>query len=452
MKGVLAVALGGGVGALCVQVALPFMAEHSEIILPFAASNAAASATWFAVVEGLFGLRALMGAHNPALTFMGATVRLPVVGAGIGLLTAVTSPALWPGAFRLFWSEDLRQLVFNGEEHDWIAAVYRELLIPVALPVSILAGSTSEVLLRPLIQLSERSRVVGPTALIAVYGSAVAYFVACRSDPDDYWWELRRSKLGELISVNAKTGKVAHDGGRRAETAAGKRSVFENIHLAQAAVSYLRQLLGGRGSADGFRAETAPVTVFETADMSLRTIKERAVLFALVDAMVRRKHLELEIDRAREQRRPVFELERELRETDSLIQRQFSVSSPAQLITDCELALALRRSASEGRAVPADEWDAVQRRVLSQQSGLFTTRSSVSTQARRAVDLLLANLGMLEGELQRELGYTVGARAEDPPARSAAPAKRSTFVSPLTLAAAGVGIGALVFFYTSRPN
>ena len=450
----LALALGGGVGALCVQVALPFLAEHSEIVLPFAASNAAASSFWFAVAEGLFGIRALLGAHNPALTFLGATARLPVVGAGVGLLTAVTSPALWPSAFRLFWSEDLRQLVFNGEEHDWIAAVYRELLIPVAMPVSVLAGSTLEVLLRPLIQLSERSRVVGPTALVAVYGGAIAYFVACRSDPDDFWWELRRSKLGELISVNAKTGSVAHDGGRRAEVAAGKRSVFENIHLVQAAVAYLRQLLGGgRVSSGGIGVQTGPVTVFETADMSLRTIRERAALFVLVDALVRRKHLELELDRARSQRRPVIDIKRELREVDTLVQRQFSVSSPAQLLADCEIALSLRRGVAEGRAIPADEWDASQRRILSQQSGLFTSRSSVSPQARHAVDLLLANLGILEGELERELGYTVAARADHQPGPVTFAKPRSvSFVSPLTLTAVGVGIGAVVFLYASRPQ
>ena len=433
-KGALALVLGGGVGALCVKVVVPFMTEHSEIVLPFAVSNAAASAGWFAVAEAVFGMEALLGVSR----------RLPVVGAGVGLLTAVSSPVLWPSAFRLFWSEDLRQLVFNGEEHDWIAAVYRELFLPVAVPVSVLAGSTLEVVLRPLLRFSDKTRLAGPTALVAVYGSALAYFLLCSSDPEDFWWELRRSKHGELISVNAKSGKVEHDGGRRAEVAAEKRGVFENIHLAQAVVVALQELFGGGRPP---RESPGPVTVFERADMSLRTIKERAELFSLIDALVRRKYLELEVQRAREQRRPSSELERELTEADSLIRRQFSVNSPSQLLADCELALSLIRGA-RGLETDAEELDRVLSRISSQQSGYFTSRSSINPQARHAMDLLLANLGMLEGELRRELGYSIAPTASSPTGGAAPPTKAS-YIPTIAWVAAGVGIGALLFVHMS---
>ena len=49
---------------------------------------------------------------------------LPVGGAVIGVLAAVTAPLLWPAATRLCWSPDLRDFLLGGDDPAWLLDAY----------------------------------------------------------------------------------------------------------------------------------------------------------------------------------------------------------------------------------------------------------------------------------------------------------------------------------------
>ncbi len=139
VKNSLALIFGGGIVHICLNYVGPFLLEHSEIVLPFSLSNSVCSAFWYCLAESALGVEGLL-AMSPALSVGAFTMQLPLVGAAIGVLTAVTAPFLWPHAFKLCWSDDLSALVFR-EGPEWITSAYLEILLPVGLPVAILAGN-----------------------------------------------------------------------------------------------------------------------------------------------------------------------------------------------------------------------------------------------------------------------------------------------------------------------
>ena len=127
VKYVVGVVIGGGSVKLMVDYVIPFFAQNSNLVAPFALANAAASMFWYAVAEATFGLDALVAGRlglpflKPLLeNWKSFSLILPrliagpgMAGPAIGALTAITCPFLWPIAFDLCWNKELKKLVWS---------------------------------------------------------------------------------------------------------------------------------------------------------------------------------------------------------------------------------------------------------------------------------------------------------------------------------------------------
>ena len=51
-------------------------------------------------------------------------LNLPVGGAVIGVLAALTAPLLWPAATSLCWAPDLRDFLLGGDDLTWLLDAY----------------------------------------------------------------------------------------------------------------------------------------------------------------------------------------------------------------------------------------------------------------------------------------------------------------------------------------
>ena len=89
---------------------IPFLLNHSEFVLPFAASNGIVSASVYALGEVVLGLEVMMGLTSANFVgFVGgfltspnilaALQKFPIVGPVIGISTALIAPLLWPKMF-----------------------------------------------------------------------------------------------------------------------------------------------------------------------------------------------------------------------------------------------------------------------------------------------------------------------------------------------------------------
>jgi len=117
VKYIVGLVIGGGAIELTWNYIGPFLRDHSELVLPFALSNGISSAFWYTVAELTLGLDTLMLtasaatlegaaatasaaglAHTVVTSFKSGKLlsRLPVAGAVVGTLTALTSPLIWP--------------------------------------------------------------------------------------------------------------------------------------------------------------------------------------------------------------------------------------------------------------------------------------------------------------------------------------------------------------------
>ena len=125
VKYVVGVVIGGGSVKLMIDYVIPFLAQNSNLVAPFALANAAASMFWYAVAEATFGLDALVAGRlglpflKPLLeNWKSLSLIAPrliagpgMAGPAIGALTAITCPFLWPIAFDLCWNNELKKLV-----------------------------------------------------------------------------------------------------------------------------------------------------------------------------------------------------------------------------------------------------------------------------------------------------------------------------------------------------
>ena len=431
--------IGGGISTLLVNVVVPFLSTHSELVLPFSLANGIAAAGWYALAEGSLGLPTLLGAANPRLTFLGVQYALPVVGASLGLLTAVTAPFLWSPLFGLCWSPDLHQIIFDvnssSSSSNWISSLYRELFLPVALPVGVLAGSTMHLLLAPFLRLSSSSSSgdghskaqwqsrPAILALLIVYGSATAYFLLCRSNQEDVWWEERFDVLGRRRSVNAKTNQVLQDGGKKADEAADYRSLFASVHSTHKLLTWLQSLLFRRsrdysGAAvpkeeDGTN-QKGNDSDLSGRPLSLAALKERRLLFSLIDGLVALKALEIKAKQgadsssAAESKEERVMREKKIKEVARRLEDKFSLNNAFALLRDCEAAVLQQRRqrSSDSSPTASEPW---RRKLEAQQEGVLRSRSTVSSSSQRALDLLVANLPLFERALEMELEYKIEA-------------------------------------------
>lgn len=144
------VLIGGGGATLIYQHVLPFLQCHSEVVLPFALANAVTAGVWYSVAERTFGLKSIKNEppqpiiplssasssqHTRAgdvsprglaslLSMFQVNSKVPLIGAGVGALTALTSPMLWPSMFQLCFPDPSVQHLLRLDDSVWLIDVY----------------------------------------------------------------------------------------------------------------------------------------------------------------------------------------------------------------------------------------------------------------------------------------------------------------------------------------
>jgi hypothetical protein len=157
-----ALLIGGGVVKLIVGYAWPALRDHADLVLPFAVSNGVACMAWQAVLEAAIGLEALATVTSSEavkrifpmlfeIPFMKPLLQmlmnLPLGGALLGLLTAVTAPLLWPYAVDLIWEPKLKRFLLGGDSILWLQDAYYSTIGVVGIPVGVLSGTHGLIML-----------------------------------------------------------------------------------------------------------------------------------------------------------------------------------------------------------------------------------------------------------------------------------------------------------------
>ena len=414
LKYIIAIVCGGGIATLTYAYIIPFHLNHAEVIMPFAVANAVTAGALYAAVEAAVGYPAV--------------VHLPWLGAGLGAATATIAPLLWPALLPLCLSRDFFDMIFPAHfpviadmaaagsaadsaslRIDWLRRTYYELLLPVGLPVSVLAGTALSAGLVPLSN-AMMTHPAGWMLPAGLFAAGAVYHTLCRANTDDYWFELRVDKHGVARSVNLKTRRVEMDGGRMALEAGMKRKVFEAVQGATGLLTLFFSappppevpmgvvaLLGDVGAGDTAATHTPPAVSGKqcvkdpppcpTAALTLLVANQRAVLFPLLDSLVQHKHLQLQLQQLQLSGDSAFHPPWAARigAVEADLQKSHQIKDAVGVILDCEAVL-----------VGASGADAAASRLQSIARGSPSLR------------LLVINLPLLQAALQTELGYTVG--------------------------------------------
>lgn len=347
IKFVVGTLIGGGSVKLVYEYVGPFMKDHSELILPFALANAATSSFWYLTCESVLGLEVMMGgvlakvaegsgvAQAIELTTSARVAkilaRLPFAGTIVGALTACTAPFLWPAMFDLCWDDSLKKLVLGDEfmessdglfRTNWLIDTYSNFTLPVALPVGAFAGATMHLLLRDYALgtpgIPWKTKTLPP--LVGVLVASGLYYSFFRTEVDDWWWEERIDPVtGSTYSYNYKGEMEQRDNGRLAAIAGIKRGFLRSVHSFRQGLSSFRAIVTERGGERGGNIKKKqgpprlndsntvlgsskskatypfPVRSLDGVDASLRAVEERAILFELVDRLLRLKALDREL-------------------------------------------------------------------------------------------------------------------------------------------------------------
>jgi len=249
-KYIIGVLIGGGGGVLLAKFVIPFMFNHSEFLLPFALANGLTASFWYTVGEVTMGLDAMVGVAGAVGTAAGAAEALlaaqnpmfkvlrslPVAGCVIGTLTALTTHYLWEPMINLCWGDDFKALILgnSGGDITWIRDLYVSSMYIVTIPISMIAGSSVNYLLKPLILgtpgIAWQSKSL--PVLVGLLGANALYYTVCRGDENEWWWHVRMDPLtGKKVSHSFKTGMTEHDGGKLGQGSIEKRSWITLHHL-----------------------------------------------------------------------------------------------------------------------------------------------------------------------------------------------------------------------------
>ena len=388
-KLVLGVVFGGGVTYFVVEHVVPFHLNHAEIILPFALANTVSVGVTYAALEAALGFSALL--------------RVPFLGAGLGVSTSLLSPILWPTVLPLCFSSDFYEMLFpDSGDVEMLRRVYYEIFVPVIFPVSILAGSALEMVLLPLSQ-GVVSSPQGWVVAAALGAAGAAYHYTCRDNSDEYWWESRTGVDGSEMSVNLKTREVLLDGGTHAREAGVKRTAFEVLNYFRAGLSWLHRaavvnpdesnssliLAGDVGGSWANQAQSSHSTAGNntTTSLTLKVANQRAQMLPLLDGLVRFKHLQLQPSSSSSSSSP--RRDEQLAALGAHLKLEYGLGDVNGFILDCEEMMI-----AGDKAGCKERLDA------------FT-----AAHADNSALLLLNNLALFRSELETKTGYVVGDQA-----------------------------------------
>jgi len=390
-------------------------------------------------------------------------VNLPVGGAAIGVLAALTAPLLWPAATKYCWAPDMRAFLLGGDDITWLMDAYFRIVIPVGIPVGFLSGLSLHQLLRPVMLGVEGTAwytlslpaLAGISTLCVLLYQALLPGGSAKSTSELVWVRRLDPVSGDPISVNLTTKEVVqtHAQARLAEQ---KMAAIEGFHFLrrfrQAVIDWWVSSSSeyDRSSSPDSRftmSHSRPLPKFnKDSDYSLQEVADAEALFQLTDVLVRYKHLELQqLAGVRKEEVALAMEELKLHALQSLDVKNIAslskeieklcVLSKAVDADDCsgdDGDASVREAARRDRAtVMADVADKVKKHRPehkdSSSFSFFGDYSSVSAEAfhravstpcrrdshakvkgHRAISLLAHDsIGILENELQEKIGYVI---------------------------------------------
>ncbi len=450
VKAVTGVLIGGGSLTLVYKYIGPFLKDHSELILPFAVSNAIASGFWYTAGELSLGFDAMMatGVMSTASAnlagalfserLLAVAARLPFAGTMVGVLTAVTAPLLWPGMIDLCWADSLRQLILGEREltkktpmnSNWLVDTYWHYGLPVALPVGAFAGATMHLVLKPAVVGTPgvvwTARALPSLAAVTLASSL--YFTYFRAAEADWWWETRVDHIsGDHFSYNHQTQQALQDGGRAASVAALKRDIFRKIHafrkFCDGIAAKFENTMEGSSTDSGARGAGPDWFPFKPrcildAPLTLQVVEERYVLFALLDMLVQLKYLDLELAKSHQDRAVLDDCHEERRQLMRKARETGIAQDLSKVLKACELGIVLERKI-KGEGMSRADKEKVARRMADVAYAVEreeVTRGGISAfyfdmndahgaSRKYRLALMSKNMSVLEAEFKSKLGY-----------------------------------------------
>jgi len=416
--------IGGSSITLLYKYVIPFFRDHPDFVLPFALANSITSMLWYSVGEVTFGMRTVLGVVSLDSIFRNAalvtTARVvPIGGAAIGGLTAITAPILWPVCFTLCWSKELRNALL-ADNPVWPMDLYSYFVLPVALPMGIVAGASIHLVLKPIIlgvpHIPYTRR--GLPALLAILSSGALYFGMNWRSLEDFLWLKRKDPCtGREYSENVKT-RARAPGPHLANSSQLRAEIVNVAHIVRKPLEYLNW------EEEEAEAETE-VECEENKRTAVRSMKlemgrnieiskmgEYKVLFNVIDELLRVKYAEMQPEvRRREsvlQRTLLYELENYIATTRYLTSqlngnKETPKPSDARESEELELKLEAVRETQKTSLLT------IQKILQSDHPSITAVLFSNGGKNQRlvAAELLLHNLDLLEDELRRALEYVV---------------------------------------------
>jgi len=255
VKTLCTVGLGGGFLTFAYNYVIPFLRDHSDVVLPFALANTISAGFWYGLLDLVLGFDTMFALPASAAAVTGVGVgaslytsleksiikgfsvfplfrnmaHIPIAGVTVGVLTALTAPLLWSRCIDICWTDEFKALVFGydvtpsattttaGTSADvastsWLIDLYNNtLLVPVGLPIGALVGMSVHFALRPLltgvVNGSQRpwGRVALPAAGVLAALSGL-YFSFSKPYMEDFLWIQRLDPItNQLYSYNIRS-------------------------------------------------------------------------------------------------------------------------------------------------------------------------------------------------------------------------------------------------------
>ena len=418
---------GGGVISILYNYAVPFLRDHSNFVLPFAIANGVTSAFWFLIGESAFGLPFMTGVISveilkkalPAMissTFLSpagglVTSGLPIGGAVVGALTALTAPFLWPLAFTVCWDDNLRGLVLDGDSL-WLVDLYQYFGIPIGLPIGIISGLSMHYTLK--------SAIVGTPGvpwvktslpvLGVLIGISSTYFYFFQTPSSDFMWEARMDhKTGEIVSYNPTTN-MTKKGIAHATTAGLQRDFAASVHDLRQPLKFLQNSIFLREEKE---------RIITAGPASIEDFRHRKDIFEFIDYLVRLKYLQLQVNKE--------DYHRDVAALNTTASKTIGIDDLEGFLKTIELAVIAKRrnidSTTFGEFVPgsANKTESSKGTVTGKktvsdlserlkQDGVYynssKSNSSKSVSANK-ISLLFDNLSIFEDELYDKLQFKI---------------------------------------------
>jgi len=171
--------IGGAGGTLFFGGLVPFLSNHSEVVLPFSIANGLCAAAWYTVLDYSLGISVVLGSPEilsgaaavetfsslgalgaPLLRISQFCVRwgVPLGGPAVGLLTAASAGYMYPIVAHIVWPAELKKIFGPSMDtsnplsysFSYFLDLHHFFFIPVSLPVALMSGFGIHKILSPV--------------------------------------------------------------------------------------------------------------------------------------------------------------------------------------------------------------------------------------------------------------------------------------------------------------